>query len=309
MWTNHGIGSTWQNALAYCEGLEYAGYTDWRLPNINEMLSIFDPALDPASSAFDSYHPWYWTSSYLNDPSDELSSMIGPFHIENSEMDTIYTTTMNHSFNFVCVRNAVECNSGYFWNGRKCLNPCDLCGSDPNSTGECLGATSLTEYTCGCASGYFWTGSQCRSGAKWSFENGGDDTSSGAVSVNNSAEYHWERMTALGAMTGSYAMCSNNYNVGSSTAEMTVTVNMPSAGTLSFYIKGSGEYGWDIFHLDVDETTDALTSSGISGWENWTLQSFDLTAGIHTLTFRYAKDSSVDSDVDRFCIDDLIITW
>lgn len=45
------------------------------------------------------------------------------------------------------------------------------------------------------------------------------------------------------------------------------------------------------------------------GWSDWTLKNIVLTAGIHTVTFRYAKDSSVNSDIDRFCIDDLIITW
>ena len=33
---------TWQEALAYCEGLEYAGASDWRLPNRNELLTLVD---------------------------------------------------------------------------------------------------------------------------------------------------------------------------------------------------------------------------------------------------------------------------
>ena len=34
--------ATWKEALSYCEGLEYAGHTDWRLPNKNELLSLVD---------------------------------------------------------------------------------------------------------------------------------------------------------------------------------------------------------------------------------------------------------------------------
>ena len=33
---------TWLNALSACEGLSYAGYTDWRLPNVRELMSIAD---------------------------------------------------------------------------------------------------------------------------------------------------------------------------------------------------------------------------------------------------------------------------
>jgi hypothetical protein len=40
---------TWANALLYCERLDYAGYTDWRLPNIKELLSIVDYGADAPS--------------------------------------------------------------------------------------------------------------------------------------------------------------------------------------------------------------------------------------------------------------------
>ena len=41
----------WKEALAYCQNLEYAGYTDWRLPNKNELITIVDYSkADPASS-------------------------------------------------------------------------------------------------------------------------------------------------------------------------------------------------------------------------------------------------------------------
>jgi len=32
----------WAETLAYCEGLELAGYDDWRLPNIRELSSLVD---------------------------------------------------------------------------------------------------------------------------------------------------------------------------------------------------------------------------------------------------------------------------
>lgn len=47
-----GDTAAWEDALAYCENLVFAGETDWRLPNIRELRSIVDysryqPAIDP----------------------------------------------------------------------------------------------------------------------------------------------------------------------------------------------------------------------------------------------------------------------
>ncbi len=55
----------WKDALQYCENLEFAGYTDWRLPNVRELQSIADyqrsnPAIDPVFGAVSN---WYWSST------------------------------------------------------------------------------------------------------------------------------------------------------------------------------------------------------------------------------------------------------
>ena len=38
------IGKTmaWTAAITYCEGLDYGGQTDWRLPNAKELYSLID---------------------------------------------------------------------------------------------------------------------------------------------------------------------------------------------------------------------------------------------------------------------------
>ena len=51
MWAQDGEGAgckgaaskvTWLNAIIFCEGLSFAGYDDWRLPNVKELMSIVD---------------------------------------------------------------------------------------------------------------------------------------------------------------------------------------------------------------------------------------------------------------------------
>ena len=61
---------SWLDALAYCEGLSWAGHDDWRLPNVKELESIIDnhaasPAID--GDAFPSTpHIDYWSSTPIH---------------------------------------------------------------------------------------------------------------------------------------------------------------------------------------------------------------------------------------------------
>jgi len=90
MWqkTDSLVGMSWEEALAYAEGLEAGGYRDWRLPNAKELHSILDYSRSPATSAsaaIDSVfeataitnengvtdYPWYWTSTTFLNTSEE----------------------------------------------------------------------------------------------------------------------------------------------------------------------------------------------------------------------------------------------
>jgi len=88
MWaqTDSGRGMTWEDALSYAEKSEYAGYSDWRLPNAKELQYLVDyhrspdttdsPAIDPlfktseiTNEAGQRDFPYFWTSTtHLDGP-------------------------------------------------------------------------------------------------------------------------------------------------------------------------------------------------------------------------------------------------
>lgn len=59
------VTKTWKGAINYCENLTLAGFTDWRLPNINELRSIVYYSEDPAIYAvFENVQSeFYWSST------------------------------------------------------------------------------------------------------------------------------------------------------------------------------------------------------------------------------------------------------
>lgn len=79
MWQDDAIGSTmnWVTALTTCENLTLGGYTDWRLPNYNELYYLADrsktnPAISPVFTQVVS--GYYWSSStYARDTSNARS--------------------------------------------------------------------------------------------------------------------------------------------------------------------------------------------------------------------------------------------
>ena len=82
MWMqdDSGEGLNWEDALSYAEGKEYAGYSDWRLPDVKELQSIVDYTRSPSSTssaaidpifncteitneAGETDYPFYWSST------------------------------------------------------------------------------------------------------------------------------------------------------------------------------------------------------------------------------------------------------
>ncbi len=64
-----GVTRSWDDAVKYCEELDLATFTDWRLPDVEELKSIvnygtYDPAIDerffPGANKMTM---WYWSST------------------------------------------------------------------------------------------------------------------------------------------------------------------------------------------------------------------------------------------------------
>ena len=78
MWTKNGNlngTKTWADATNYCETLVYEAFSDWRLPNVNELVSLTD--YQRSSPCLPSGHPFisvqsgsFWSSSTLAGNSD-----------------------------------------------------------------------------------------------------------------------------------------------------------------------------------------------------------------------------------------------
>jgi len=78
---------TWKEALLYCENLNKADYSDWRLPSIKELCSITDPSRsNPAVNTdffIDTVSDLYWSSTtYSNEFNSDHAWFVNNFYGE-----------------------------------------------------------------------------------------------------------------------------------------------------------------------------------------------------------------------------------
>ena len=81
----------WTLALSYCNNLDYAGHTDWRLPNKNELLSLVNyKKYSPASDFPEIPLETFWSSSAF----PETNPYYDPEYDENNDLFlNVFTTT------------------------------------------------------------------------------------------------------------------------------------------------------------------------------------------------------------------------
>ncbi len=87
----------WNVAVDYCDGLNYAGHSDWRLPNVNELAALIDRGRDtPAiNTTFfpNTANNDYWTSTTQRDNINNAWAV----HFEDGEVSYQLKTRSNYA--------------------------------------------------------------------------------------------------------------------------------------------------------------------------------------------------------------------
>ena len=158
---------TWQKALEYCENLNFAGISYWRLPNKNEIKLLEGFVSDDA-----------WTSTSYNLNPTHAILFPGNKSQAKTQLGKAYCVAANPCEKGKEIWNGQKCTAfsdlnlnkdgcncmdGYVRDGLQCVKAeCkDDCKTMAHSTGVCIGYSKNTTH-CQCEEGYFYNyGHKC----------------------------------------------------------------------------------------------------------------------------------------------------
>lgn len=86
--------------------------------------------------------------------------------------------------------------------------------------------------------------------------------------------------------------------------QMQMTISLTSPAALSFWSSVDSEAMFDLLRVFVD----GVMAAQWSGSMTWTQTTLTLTAGTHTIEWRYVKDVSISVGMDTAWIDDVVVT-
>ncbi|MDD5759264.1 MAG: DUF1566 domain-containing protein [Desulfobulbaceae bacterium] len=104
MWQkgDDGIERSWQEALTYCENLEFAGHDDWLLPKAYQLEGLIDTANSPAiAPVFAVKASYYWSATGSTSSTDSAKYV-------NFFYGNAYTNNKSKPYYAICVREATS---------------------------------------------------------------------------------------------------------------------------------------------------------------------------------------------------------
>jgi hypothetical protein len=104
-----------------------------------------------------------------------------------------------------------------------------------------------------------------------------------------------------GGTKGTKCAKSMNNGISNSDYSMTLTVDVATAGNMTFMYKVSSETNYDKLHFFMDNQEKGTWSGDV----DWTLFTQPVTVGQHTFKWSYTKDSSVNSGSDCGMVDEI----
>ena len=202
-----------ENAGSYCENLTEGGFTDWRLPTIDELRTIIqncentqpggacavsDPDhLAESDWSEDCYCSWsFQNHGYYSKLGDDDGISLWSSSVFNNTDTAWYVAFGSGEVGTGDADNSVRCVR----EGQPVIDACidNPCGAIANSDNSCS-TTKLGDYRCGCNDGYFWTGSECAAFPYTDTETNLIWSSKSSVEMNmNSAVEYCENLTEGG---------------------------------------------------------------------------------------------------------------
>ncbi len=101
LWTKEfGTGLNWSESLSYCENLNYGGFADWRLPNVEELKTLVD---DTIPGSVTSLFPGM-TSSSFRSSSTWVANQAYAYYVAFENASSSYSEKTGTTPSVICVR-------------------------------------------------------------------------------------------------------------------------------------------------------------------------------------------------------------
>ncbi len=110
MQADSGKGMDWPSALAYAEAMEFAGHSDWRLPNAKELQSIIDYTRSPDTTDSAAIDPIFEATEIQNEggKKDFAQYWTSSSHLSSRGSDTAVYFAFGRSLGFMKDRRSGE---------------------------------------------------------------------------------------------------------------------------------------------------------------------------------------------------------